>query len=44
MLTFLPRRRPVRRAVLTERGQGFAVLLTAIAVIFWLVAKAKGLS
>lgn len=42
MLTFLPRRRPVRRAVLTERGQGLAVLLLAIAAIFWFVAKAKG--
>jgi len=39
------RRRP-RRArpapLLNERGQGFAVLLTALAVLFWIVDRAAG--
>lgn len=43
MLTFLPRRRASRPVVLTERGQGLAALLGAIAALFALCAAAKGL-
>ena len=43
MLTFLPRRRPTRPVVLSERGQGVAGLLFALAALLWLAAKAKGL-
>lgn len=43
MLIFLPRRRPARPAVLTERGQGLAVLLFAIAALLWVCAAAKGM-
>lgn len=32
-----------RGRVLTERGQGLAVLLTLLGVAFWVVAAAKGL-
>lgn len=42
MLTFLPRRRPARPIVLTERGQGLAVLLFAIAGLFALCLAARG--
>lgn len=43
MLTFLPRPRRTRPIVLTERGQGLAALLFALAALLWLAAKAKGL-
>lgn len=33
------RRRPAR--LLTERGQGLAVLVGALALIFWIIARAK---
>lgn len=37
------RRSRPRPALLTERGQGLAVLLSALAVLFWVAARAKGL-
>lgn len=43
MLNFLPRRRPARPIILTERGQGLAGLLFTIAGLFALCAAAKGL-
>lgn len=43
-MVFLNRRPPVRGRVLSERGQGLAILLAAVAVIFWLIAKANGVS
>lgn len=45
MLTYLkPRRRRSHGPVLTERGQGLAILLLAIAGLFWIVAQAKGVA
>ncbi len=43
MLTFLPPRRTARPVVLSERGQGLALLLFALAGLLWLAARAKGL-
>jgi hypothetical protein len=43
MLTLLPRRRPARPVVLTERGQMLALLLTLLGILFWICAAAKGL-
>lgn len=45
MIFMNPRRRrgPVRPIVLTERGQGLAVLLFAIAFLLWVCVEAKGL-
>lgn len=37
-----PRRRP-RPLFLTERGQMLASLLTAVAILLWICAEAKGL-
>lgn len=36
-----PRHAP-RPRLLSERGQGFAVLLTALALLFWIVHRAAG--
>lgn len=44
MLVFLNRRPAARPRVLTERGQGLAVLLAALAAIFWLIGRANGVS
>lgn len=41
-MVFLNRRPPARGRLLTERGQGLAVLLAAVAAIFWLIAKVNG--
>lgn len=41
MLVFHRRRPPVRGRILSERGQGLARLLAALAVIFWLIAEAN---
>lgn len=43
MLTFLARRPASRPRVLSERGQGLAVLLGFFAALLWLCARAKGL-
>lgn len=44
MLTFLPRGRRARPVILSERGQGLAVLLAALAGLLWIAARAKGLA
>lgn len=44
MLVFLNRRPPARPRVLSERGQGLAVLLAMVAGLFWLVVAANGVS
>ncbi len=36
------RRRRARPVLLNERGQGLAVLIGALAGIFWIVGRAKG--
>jgi hypothetical protein len=43
-MMFLNRRPPARGRILTERGQGLAVLLAALAGLFLLVLKVKGVS
>lgn len=43
-MVFLNRRPPVRGRILTERGQGLAVLLAILAGLFALVAAANGAS
>ena len=43
MLTYLPPRRRARPVVLSERGQGLAVLLFFLAGLLGLCARAKGL-
>lgn len=35
------RRRRARPVLLNERGQGLAVLIAALALIFWIIARAK---
>ncbi|WP_309628181.1 hypothetical protein [Brevundimonas sp.] len=42
MLTFLGRRPASRPRLLSERGQGVALLLLALAAIFLLIVTAKG--
>ncbi len=42
-MIFQNRRPPVRGRILNERGQGLALLLSALAVLLWLCARAKGL-
>lgn len=44
MLTFLGRRPAARPRVLSERGQGLAVLLGAVAALLWIALRAKGLA
>lgn len=41
-MIFQNRRPPVRGRILTERGQGLALLLAALAGLLWLAARAKG--
>jgi len=43
VLTFLKRPRPAVPRLLTERGQGFALLLLALAGLFLLVLSARGM-
>jgi hypothetical protein len=42
MLELMSRRKPARPALLSERGQGLAVLLLALAGLFALVVLANG--
>jgi hypothetical protein len=43
-MIFNRRRYRVTGPLLTERGQGLALLLLALAGLFWLCARAKGLA
>lgn len=43
MLIFLDRKKPSRPRLFSERGQGVALLLLALAVLFAACARAKGL-